>query len=77
MGMGGAGKEEKHQRYPLSLMEPPYMTDSVETAKRPDVFSFWSNDLLYLLIQPFYFTLIIGRLFAPDVYGHDIFLGQG
>jgi hypothetical protein len=67
--MDGAGKGEKHQRYPLSLMELPYMTDSVEIAKRPDVLSFWSNDLLYQLIQPFYFTLVIGRLFAPVVYG--------
>ena len=45
------------------------MTDSVETAKRPDVLSFWSNDLLCLLIQPFYFTLVIGGLFASVVYG--------
>lgn len=72
--MGGAGKEEKHQRYPLSLMEPPYMTDSVEVAKRPDVLLFWSNNLLYILIQPFYFTLVIGRLFAPVVYGAGNFV---
>ncbi len=45
------------------------MTDRVEAAKRPDVLSFWSNGLLYLLIQPFNFTLVIGRLFAPVVYG--------
>ena len=45
------------------------MTDRVEAAKRPDVLSYRSNGLLYLLIQPFNFTLVIGRLFAPVVYG--------
>ena len=53
------------------------MTDRVEAAKRPDVLSFRSNDLLYLLIQPFNFTLVIGRLFAPVVCGAGNFVRSG
>lgn len=53
------------------------MADSVETAKRPYVLSLWSNGLLSLLIQPFNFTLVIGRLFARVVYGCCNFVRSG